>query len=101
MSSEGSRLTDQCSSWDELLNSGEVPEEETGSVRTVIGQTHLLQRERFNQFAQLVNQFENKTSEKPITPKDLEGFWEGIIYPQVYKFGKINFFSNASFFILL
>jgi len=59
-----------------------VPEEETGSVRTVIGQAHLLQRERFTQFAGLVDQFENKSAEKEITPTDLEGFWE-MIYLQV------------------
>ena len=85
MAREGSRLTDLCVSWDELLANNEVPEEETGSVRTVIGQAQLLQRERFNQFAELVNQFENKTGEKEITPTDLEGFWE-MIYLQVSYF---------------
>lgn len=82
MASEGSRLTDLCSNWEELLSKDEVPEEETGSVRTVIGQAQLLQRERFTQFAGLVNQFETKTGEKEITPTDLEGFWE-MIYLQV------------------
>ena len=82
MASEGTRLTDLCNSWEELLSKGEVPEEETGSVRTVIGQAHLLQRERFTQFAGLVKQFEEKSGEKEITPTDLEGFWE-MIYLQV------------------
>lgn len=82
MASEGSRLNDLCSNWEELMDNGDVPEEERGSVLTVIGQAHLLQRERFNQFAGLVNQFENKTAEKEITPTDLEGFWE-MIYLQV------------------
>ncbi|XP_057374874.1 disks large-associated protein 5-like [Daphnia carinata] len=82
MASEGTRLTDLCNSYEQLLTSGDIPEEETGSVRTVIGQAHLLQRERFTQFAGLVNQFENKTGEKEITASDLEGFWE-MIYLQV------------------
>ena len=82
MASEGSRLTDLCNCYEELLSNCEIPEEETGSVRTVIGQAHLLQRERFTQFAGLVNDFENKTGEKEITPTDLEGFWE-MIYLQV------------------
>ncbi|EFX72494.1 hypothetical protein DAPPUDRAFT_227521 [Daphnia pulex] len=82
MASEGTRLTDLCNSYEELLSSDEIPEEESGAVRTVIGQAHLLQRERFTQFAGLVNDFENKTGEKEITPTDLEGFWE-MIYLQV------------------
>ena len=81
MAIEGSRLTDLCNCYEELLSSCEIPEEETG-VRTVIGQAHLLQRERFTQFAGLVNDFEKKTGEKEITPTDLEGFWE-MIYLQV------------------
>ncbi|KAI9553990.1 hypothetical protein GHT06_019261 [Daphnia sinensis] len=82
MASEGTRLTDLCNSYEQLLANGDIPEEETGSVRTVIGQAHLLQRERFTQFAGLVNQFESKTGEKEITATDLEGFWE-MIYLQV------------------
>jgi hypothetical protein len=94
MASEGSRLTDLCNSYDELLSSDEIPEEESGAVRTVIGQAHLLQRERFTQFAGLVNDFENKTGEKEITPTDLEGFWE-MIYLQV----NINEISCTCLFI--
>lgn len=82
MASESSRLTDLCNKWEEMLSNNEVPEEETGSVRTVIGQAQLLQRERFTQHAGLINQFETKTGEKDITPTDLEGFWE-MIYLQV------------------
>ncbi|KAK4008083.1 hypothetical protein OUZ56_013239 [Daphnia magna] len=93
MASEGTRLTDLCNSYEQLLASGDIPEEETGSVRTVIGQAHLLQRERFTQFAGLVNQFESKTGEKEITATDLEGFWE-MIYLQVSdvdnKFGELE-----------
>jgi len=79
---EDFRLKELCSRWDHLLVSNDVPEEETGSVRTVIGQAQLLQRERFTQFAGLVDQFENKSAEKEITATDLEGFWE-MIYLQV------------------
>jgi hypothetical protein len=43
MSSEGSRLNDLCAGWEELLLADQVPEEESGSVRTVIGQSQLLQ----------------------------------------------------------
>lgn len=82
MASEGSRLTDLCNSYEKLLASDDIPEEESGSVRTVIGQAHLLQRERFTQFGGLVNQFESNSGEKEITATDLEGFWE-MIYLQV------------------
>ena len=81
---EDFRLKELCSRWDHLLVSNDVPEEETGSVRTVIGQAQLLQRERFTQFAGLVDQFENKSAEKEITATDLEGFWE-MIYLQVIR----------------
>lgn len=79
---EECRLSELCTRWDQLVVSNDVPEEETGSVRTVIGQAQLLQRERFTQFAGLVDQFEHKSAEKEITPTDLEGFWE-MIYLQV------------------
>ena len=68
-----------------IINGSQVPEEETGAVRTVIGQAQLLQRERFGQFGQLIDQFRHKSGEKEITPTDLEGFWE-MIYLQVNPF---------------
>ena len=78
-------MNDLCAYWEELLEANEVPEEETGSVSTVIGQSRLLQRERFNQFAGLIHQFETKTGEKEIKRIDLEGFWE-MIYLQVQNY---------------
>jgi len=81
ISNEESRLNKLCEEWN-LRLCGDVPEEESGTVRTVIGQAQLLQRERFTQFAGLVDQFENKSGEKEITATDLEGFWE-MIYLQV------------------
>ena len=83
ISNEESRLNKLCEEWN-LRLCGDVPEEESGTVRTVIGQAQLLQRERFTQFAGLVDQFENKSGEKEITATDLEGFWE-MIYLQVIQ----------------
>ena len=52
-----------------------VPPLETGNVLTVIRQTQQLLREKFNQYTDLINQFENKTG-RTILVDDLEGFWE-------------------------
>lgn len=79
---ENGKLVKLCESWEALLAEGAIPEEEVGSVQTVIGQVLLMKRGRFAQFSKLVDQFETKTGEKDITPTDLEGFWE-MIYPQV------------------
>lgn len=53
MSSEGSRLNDLCAGWEELLSADQVPEEESGSVRTVIGQSQLLQVIHLTQYMTL------------------------------------------------
>ena len=99
VSLEESRLTALCDMWEGYL-AADVPEEESGTVRTVIGQAHLLQRERFGQFCGLIDQFENKTGEKEITPTDLEGFWE-MIYLQVRWTKNLSmccFYGNEHFF---
>ena len=81
------RLKNTCYPWETHLAAC-VPDEETGTVRTVIGQAHLLQRERFTQFCGLIDQFEQKSGEKEITPTDLEGFWE-MIYLQVRNCSRV------------
>ena len=79
---EDERLKNLCQEWDQILDEEQVPGTEIGAVFTVVGQAQLLQRERFCQFAELINQFETKSGEKEITATDLEGFWE-MIYIQV------------------
>lgn len=49
-----------------------------------IGKAQLLIRERFNQFTKLINDCENKSSEKEIRLDDLQGFYD-MIYFQVGK----------------
>lgn len=75
------RLEELCCVWSSILEEGEgnIPQEETGSVITVIRQTEQLQRERFNQYSTLIDQFEDNSGEKLITTTDLEGFWEMIL----------------------
>jgi len=71
----------------------QVPEEIKGSIRSTIGQAELLIAQRFTQFKGLIDDAENKTSEKPINASDLQGFWD-MIYFQVedvhQKFKKLE-----------
>lgn len=82
MAAESDRLNHLCDIWETVLSTEDVPDEEQGSIRTVIGQAQLLQRERFNQFSGLIHQYETNTGEKEITSTDLQGFWE-LVYIQV------------------
>ena len=45
-------------------------------IRTAVGQTRLLMKERFKQFEELVDNLEYKQSEKDTTCADLDGFWD-------------------------
>ncbi|KAJ8788386.1 hypothetical protein J1605_000442 [Eschrichtius robustus] len=45
-------------------------------IRTAVGQTRLLMRERFKQFEGLVDNCEYKRGEKETTCTDLDGFWD-------------------------
>ncbi|EFX67795.1 hypothetical protein DAPPUDRAFT_330714 [Daphnia pulex] len=74
------QLDELCRLWnDRLKQDNAIPDDETGAVLTVIGQTQQLQRERFHQYAGLILKFENNSDEKKITKTDLEGFWETIL----------------------
>ncbi|CAJ1967976.1 unnamed protein product [Cylindrotheca closterium] len=53
-------------------------EELIGLVRATTGQGRMLLRQRFVQFESLIDDAENKTSEKPIRDDDLQGFWDMI-----------------------
>lgn len=53
-------------------------EELIGLVRATTGQGRMLLAQRFVQFEKLIDDAENKTSEKPIGDDDLQGFWDMI-----------------------
>lgn len=74
------RLDKLCGLWSELLEKDDtIPNEEIGAVLTVVGQTQQLQRERFNQFSDLIVKFQYNSGPKKIIKSDLEGFWEMIL----------------------
>ncbi len=84
------RLDKLCGLWSELLEKDDtIPNEETGAVLTVVGQTQQLQRERFNQFSDLIVKFEYNSGPKKIIKSDLEGFWEMILL-------QVRFFAGNS-----
>lgn len=51
-------------------------------MRTAVGQARLLMKERFKQFAGLVDDCELGRGEKKTTCMDLQGFWD-MVYFQV------------------
>ena len=72
------RFNELCHLWNERVKDGIVPHDENGAVVTVVLQTEQLQRERFNQFSDLIVDFQNDSGPKKILKSDLEGFWETI-----------------------
>ncbi|KAI9559641.1 hypothetical protein GHT06_013646 [Daphnia sinensis] len=79
MDQKKAHLEGLCYLWRGILEEkDDVPQDDVGSILTVIGQTQQLQRERFQQYSTLILQFEKNTAEKTITRTDLEGFWEMI-----------------------
>lgn len=49
-------------------------------IRTTVGQTRLLMKERFKQFEGLVDDCEYKRGEKETTCTDLDGFWDMVSF---------------------
>ncbi|XP_046404595.1 disks large-associated protein 5-like [Ischnura elegans] len=78
---EMNRLDGVCSLWDNVLASDTcdgIPADMQDTIRTTVGQTRLLMREKLGQFKDLLKQFQAKTSKKSpvITSGDLQGFWD-------------------------
>jgi len=78
------QLTGECEIWNKILeeNCDLLDEPTKGDIRTVIGQAHLVMKERGKQFEGLIDNHEFGTSEKTINSSDLQGFWD-MIYFQV------------------
>ena len=91
---EDFRLTDMCLIWERELEDN-VPAVETGNVLTVIRQTQQLLNERFNQYASLIDQFENQTGRK-IVLDDMEGFWEMILLQVFHGNKRINILMSLT-----
>ncbi|RWS22567.1 uncharacterized protein B4U80_10330, partial [Leptotrombidium deliense] len=93
VSSENSKLEALCKVWTAIAEKENVSEDVLGQINSVKGQALLLMSERFKQFKGLIDDCENKTSEKEITSLDLQGFWD-MIYFQVEdvrnKFAKLD-----------
>jgi len=81
-----SRLESQCHLWENILEreGDQIPDEETGSVLTVIRQTKLLQDQKCKMYFDLIDYFDKGTGEKPIYISDLESFKE-LVQQQVIR----------------
>ncbi|XP_021565211.1 disks large-associated protein 5 [Carlito syrichta] len=77
--SETEKLTSHCLEWDRKLKL-DIPDDAKDLIRTAVGQTRLLMRERFKQFEGLVNDCEHKRGEKETTCTDLDGFWDMVSF---------------------
>jgi len=81
---ETAKLNALCVEWESLLDRADqqiANEEVIGDIRSAIGLARLLVNQRFKQFSGLIKDCE-EGSKPPVTPQDLEGFWE-MIYFQV------------------
>ncbi|XP_059229240.1 disks large-associated protein 5 [Mustela nigripes] len=77
--SETEKLTSHCLEWDRKLEL-DIPDDAKDLIRTAVGQTRLLMKERFKQFEGLVDNCEYKRGEKETTCTDLDGFWDMVSF---------------------
>ncbi|KFO29695.1 disks large-associated protein 5 [Fukomys damarensis] len=77
--SETEKLTLNCLAWDRKLEL-DLPDNAKDLIRTAVGQTRLLMKERFRQFEGLVDDCEYKRGEKETTCTDLDGFWDMVSF---------------------
>nr|XP_045011200.1 disks large-associated protein 5 [Jaculus jaculus]XP_045011201.1 disks large-associated protein 5 [Jaculus jaculus] len=75
LQTETEKLTSHCHEWDKKLEL-DIPDDAKDLIRTAVGQTRLLIKERFKQFEGLVDNCEYKRGEKETTCTDLDGFWD-------------------------
>ncbi|XP_005376807.1 PREDICTED: disks large-associated protein 5 isoform X2 [Chinchilla lanigera] len=75
LQSETEKLTSHCLDWDRKLEL-DISDDAKELIRTAVGQTRLLMKERFKQFEGLVDDCEYKRGEKETTCTDLDGFWD-------------------------
>ncbi|XP_076704482.2 disks large-associated protein 5 [Callospermophilus lateralis] len=79
LQSETDKLTSYCLEWDRKLEL-DIPDDAKDLIRTAVGQTRLLIKERFKQFEGLVNDCEYKRGEMETTCADLDGFWDMVSF---------------------
>ncbi|KAM6181636.1 disks large-associated protein 5 [Erethizon dorsatum] len=79
LQSETEKLTSHCLDWDRKLEL-DIPDDAKELIRTAVGQTRLLMKERFKQFEGLVDDCEYKRGEKETTCTDLDGFWDMVSF---------------------
>ncbi|XP_006180882.1 disks large-associated protein 5 [Camelus ferus] len=79
LQSETEKLTSYCLEWDRKLEL-DIPDDAKDLIRTAVGQTRLLMKERFKQFEGLVDNCEYKQGEKETTCTDLDGFWDMVSF---------------------
>lgn len=70
-----------CDEWSKLALTCNIPQEIRDEIDSIVGQSRLLVKDKFEQFRSLVNRFECKV-EPPVTKNDLDGFWD-MMYIQV------------------
>ncbi|XP_062946934.1 disks large-associated protein 5 [Cynocephalus volans] len=79
LQSQTEKLTSCCLEWDRKLEL-DIPDDAKDLIRTTVGQTRLLMKERFKQFEGLVNDCEYKRGAKETTCTDLDGFWDMVSF---------------------
>ncbi|XP_029397524.1 disks large-associated protein 5 [Mus pahari] len=79
LQSETDKLTSHCLEWEGKLEL-DIPDDAKDLIRTTVGQTRLLIKERFRQFEGLVDNCEYKRGEKETTCTDLDGFWDMVSF---------------------
>ncbi|KAJ8946033.1 hypothetical protein NQ318_023282 [Aromia moschata] len=85
---EITRIEEVCRKWNTYREENTVPEEANDMINVAVGQSKLLISKKFQQFRSLIEQCRsNEYVEKPISCKDLHGFWD-MMYMQVEDLNK-------------
>uniref|UniRef100_A0A672GHQ8 Discs, large (Drosophila) homolog-associated protein 5 n=1 Tax=Salarias fasciatus TaxID=181472 RepID=A0A672GHQ8_SALFA len=84
---ETERLTALSLLWESKVEDESIPEDMRDGMRTAVGQARLLMKERFGQFAGLVDDCELGRGDRVTTCSDLQGFWDMVHY-QVEDVGR-------------
>ncbi|KAJ8926156.1 hypothetical protein NQ314_021499 [Rhamnusium bicolor] len=88
LKNEITRIESMCDEWSKYKDQNDYPEEANDMIDVAIGQSKLLISKKFQQFRSLIEQCRScEYIEKPITCKDLHGFWD-MIYMQVEDLNK-------------
>ncbi|XP_046687681.1 disks large-associated protein 5-like isoform X2 [Homalodisca vitripennis] len=82
LADETNRLLELADKWQLTALHQNLPRDVGDEIDSLVGQTRLLTKDKFNQFKGLIDEFESNSCTQRLTTEDLNGFWD-MMYLQV------------------